>query len=186
MSHGCTVLSVVLNDLPMSFRTLTISYIYAIPDVWKKYETAIEIAGWRKSVILTQIAQTFGKVNADYYYQCAEADAIARGFKGHQGEHYELLADGGEIPAYTSSRPLFDPSPLAAIPDPDPSFPRQSFGQFRCSNRNAAIIRMALIVDRSNINVLMSKMMIWYYARYWDLYKPQLMAVEQKTIKPEL
>lgn len=185
-AHRCTVVSVIETAQPMTFRVITISYVYAVSDVWKKYETAIEIAGWRKSVILTQIAQTFGKVNADYYFQCAEADAIARGFERHQGRHYELLADGKDMPAYTSSRPLFEPSPLAAIPDPDSSLPRQSFGQFRCSNRNAAIIRMALIVDRSNINVLMSKMMSWYYDRYWDLYKPQLMAAEQKTIKPEL
>lgn len=169
----------------MTFRTITISYIYAVPDVWKKYETAIAVAGWRKSVILTQIAQTFGKVNADYYYQCAEADARARGFDAHQGKHYELLADGDTLPPYLSDRPVFGPSPLASIPDPDSSLPRKSFGQFRCSNRNAAIIRMALIVDRSNINVLMSQMMSWYYARYWELYKPQLLAAEQQTISPK-
>ena len=170
----------------MSFRTITISYIYAVPDVWKKYEQAIEVAGWRKSVILTQIAQTFGKINAQYYFACAEADASARGFKGHQGEHYQMLADGKDLPPYTSTRPLFEPSPLAAIPDPDPGLPRESFGQFRCSNRNAAVLRMALVVDRTNINVLMSKMMTWYYARYWDLYGPQLAAAEQQTIMPTM
>lgn len=170
----------------MSFRTITISYIYAVPKVWRQYETAIEIAGWRKAVILTQIAQTYGKVNADYYYACAELDAVARGFDKHQGEHYRLLADGEDLPPYQGSKPIFEPSPLATIPDPDSSLPRKSFGQFRCSNRNAAILRMAMIVDRTNINVLMSKLMSWYYARYWELYLPQLAAAEQETIKPDL
>lgn len=168
----------------MSFKTVPISYVYAEPDVWTKYESAITVAGWRKAVILTQIAQTYGKVNLEYYQMLAELDAQARGFKEHQGEHFDLLSNWHELPPYQKSRPEYAPSPLATIPNPDSKLERRSFGQFRCSARNSAILHLAMLWEQSNIQVLMTRMMRWYYDRYWTLYLPQLAAAEQHTMNP--
>lgn len=170
-----------------SFQIITIGYVYQLPDIWPKYEAAISLIGWRKAVILTQIAQVFAKANAEYYNQCAEMDAVARGFTQHQGKHFDLLVSDDDLPDYTDGiKPIFPPSPLAAIPDPKKNTPRYSFGQFRCSSRTAAVLKMALIVDQPNINMLMTKMFSWYYPRFWNLYLPQFAAVEQRRILPDM
>ena len=168
------------------FKTIPINYVYMSADIEEKFKAAVNVAGWGKATILTQIAQTYGKVNADYYYQSAELDAVARGMKHHQGEHFELLANWDELPPYKSERPIFGPTPLATISNPDRSLPRHSFSQFKCSTRNAAILKMALIVEETNIQILMSKMFVWYYSKYWHLYQPQLQSIKQKTISPNL
>lgn len=168
------------------FTTIPINYVYMSSETQEKFKTAVNIAGWGKATILTQIVQTYGKVQLPYYQKVAELDAMARGFKQHQGEHYRLLSSWEELPSYTNDRPIFDPSPLAAIPNPDKSLKRHSFSQFRCSARNAAVLKLALIVEQSNVQIVMSKMFVWYYARYWDLYRPQLEAMEQETISPLL
>lgn len=173
----------------MSFKTVQISYIYSEPDVWPLYLQAIEVAGWRKSIILTQIVQTYGKVNLAYYQKAAELDAIARGFEHHQGTHYQMLANWQDLPAYKGNRPQFGSSPLETIPDPDTKsdyVKRQSFGQFRCSERNSVVLHLAMLIERQNIQIVMTRMMRWYYARYWHLYGPQLAAAEQQTINPQL
>ena len=168
------------------FTTIPINYVYMDKSIQEKFKTAENIAKWGKGTILTQIAQTYGKVNLDYYAEAAELDAVARGFKQHQGEHFDLLSSWQDLPKYVESRPIFKPSPIAAIPIPDSSMPRVSFSRFHCSKRNAAVLKIALIVDNTNIQILMSQLFVWYYARYWDLYKPQLEAVEQRCIKPDL
>lgn len=168
------------------YKTIPINYVYMSSATQEKFEAAINIAGWGKSVILTQIAQTYGKVHDDYYSRVAELDAKARGFEQHKGDHFDMLSDWKELPPYADSRPIFEPSPLASIPNPDRSLPRYSFSQFRCSARNAAILRLALVVEQTNMQVLMSKMFVWYYSKYWPLYLPQLASVEQRTISPDM
>lgn len=166
------------------FTTIPINYVYMDDSIQQKFKTAENIAKWGKATILTQIAQTYGKVTLDYYAEAAELDAVARGFKQHKGEHFDLLADWQDLPPYIGDRPIFKPSPIAAIPLPDKALPRVSFARFNCSKRNAAILKMSLIVDNTNIQILMSQLFVWYYARYWDLYLPQLASAEQHCIKP--
>lgn len=186
---GCILL--VANELEphsplasMSYRKIDINYCYIGPSELEKFETAQDLTGWAKTVILTQIAQTYGKVHEDYYAEAAELDAVARGFEKHQGDHFDALCDWSKpLPPYKEARPLFDPSPIATIPMPDKSVGRHGFNGFRCSARNAAIIRLALEIEQTNIQIFMSKAFTWYYARYWHLYLPQLASVEQHCIK---
>ena len=171
----------------MNYVRIDINYCYIGKEELVKFKTAQNLTGWAKTVILTQIAQTYGKVYADYYAEAAELDAKARGFAQHKGEHFDALCDWNiELPAYSEQRPIFEPSPLASVPMPNKSVGRHSFNGFRCSARNAAIIRLACEIEQTNIQIFMSKAFTWYYARYWDLYLPQLASVEQHCIQPAL
>ena len=171
----------------MSYKKIDINYCYIGPSELERFNTAQELTGWAKTVILTQIAQTYGKVYEDYYAEAAELDAVARGYECHRGSHFDALCDWNKaLPPYQNARPIFEASPLASIPMPDKSVGRYGFNGFRCSARNAAIIRLALEVEQTNIQIFMSKAFIWYYARYWHLYLPQLASVEQRCIKAKI
>lgn len=138
-------------------------------------------------MILTQLAHTFGEVHLEYYQKAAVLDAIARGFKQHQGEHYKLLRNWENLPAYEDALPDFEKSPLQLMPDPDVRLRRMSFTRFKCSGRNAAVLHMAMIVDRTNIQILMTKILRWYYTNYWGSdYRPQIEADEQETLAPDM
>jgi len=171
----------------MAFKTIPISYIYAEPIYWERYETAREASGWSKATMLTQLAHTFGKVHLTYYQKAAELDAVARGYACHQGDHYDLLRNWDELPVYKGELPDFDKSPLQLMPDPDMSLERKSFTRFKCSGRNAAVLRMAMIVDRTNVQVLMTKILRWYYTNYWgNAYLSQIEANAQHTLNPDM
>lgn len=168
-----------------SFQTIKIGHIYEMPEFWPLYEASMFITGWRKSLILSQWAQVYGKKAADYYGKAAELDAEARGLS--LDDHYDLLVSGDELPRYVGPQPAFEPSPIADISDPPTGTPRHSFGQFRCSSRTAALLRMAMIVDRLNVNILMTRLAVWYYPKYWGSnYEEQIASVEQKRICPDM
>lgn len=171
----------------MVFVTIPISYLYQEPIYWDRFQTAQKAAGWSSGTMLTQLVHTFGKVNLEYYQKAAELDAVARGFDQHQGGHYRLVRDGGELPDYVNTLPDFDKSPLALMPNPDLSLPRKSMSRFKCSGRNACVFRMAIIVDNSNAQVMMTKLLRWYYTNYWgDAYLSQIQADAQETLNPDM
>jgi hypothetical protein len=168
------------------FKIVKIGYVYAAKDVWKKYESAIDLVGWRKSVILTQLIQTYGKVNLKYYQRAAELDAAARGYDGHKGDHYCDLSSWAELRPYQRARPDYGASPLTFIAPVDTrTSPRKAFGQFRCSAQNSAVLRLAVIAEQSNVQIVMTKIMSWYYDHYWDLYLPQMASEKQQTLSPD-
>ncbi|EDX82441.1 hypothetical protein S7335_1145 [Synechococcus sp. PCC 7335] len=135
--------------------------------------------------MLMHLAHRFVEDHLSYYQQAAEYDAISRGFEQHQGEHYQLLRDWQSLPAYKAERLQFAPSPLQQMPDPDVSLERMSFTRFKCSARDSAVLHLAMIIERTNIQILMTKIMRWYFMHYWDskfLY--QLESDEQLTLSP--
>lgn len=137
--------------------------------------------------MLTQLAHTYGKANLSYYQQAAELDAVARGFTQHKGEHYRRLRNWENLPPYQLERPSFDQSPLIAIPAPDVSLQRMSFTRFKCSGRNAAVLHLAMLIEQTNIQKLMTRILRWYYSRYWgDAYLSQLAADDQETLSPNM
>lgn len=171
----------------MSFATISLSYVYADPKIWERYKIACDASGWPKAIMLTQIVHTFGAVELEYYQKAAELDALARGFKQHQGEHFRILRDWKDLPPYVGVRPDYKRSLLEGIAEPDRSWPRESYSRFKCSPRNAAILKLAVEIERSNIPTVMTKLMYWYYTRYWDgRYTLQIAAAEQETINPTL
>ena len=171
----------------MAFSTISISYIYKDPAFWDRFELACNNAGWPKAIALTQVTHTFGKINLEYYQRAAEIDAKARGFAGHKGEHFSLLRDGDEMPPYVGDRPDYGQHPLGVLPDPDLKLSRSSLSRFKCSARNSALLRLAILIDRSNIQIAMTKLMRWYYSVYWEaMYVEQLAAEEQETLSPVL
>lgn len=170
------------------FCEVSVSYVYGSRETWEKYDRACDELGWNKKTLLTQLLHSYGSKELVYYQTAAEMDAVARGFASHQGEHYQLLRDWGELPRYTGSQPPFERSPLAEIPDvPNGAAGRRSFRSIRCSGRNSAILHLATIVERSNIPQTLSRIMLWHFERYWHpSYIAQLKADQQLTIKPEL
>ena len=138
--------------------------------------------------MLTQLVHTFGKVHLAYYQKAAELDAVARGFTQHQGEHYQLLRNWEKLPSYKEERPSYGESPLEIMPDPDLSLERMSFTRFKCSGRNAAVLNLALHMEqRSNIQIVMTKLLRWYYTNYWGIaYLSQLQADAQETLSPDM
>jgi hypothetical protein len=169
------------------FCEVSVSYVYGSPETWAKYDKACEELGWQKKTLLTQLLHSYGSRELAYYQGAAGMDAIARGFDSHQGEHYQLLRDWGELPRYVGSQPPFERSPLADIPDvPNGAAGRRSFRSIRCSGRNSVILHLATIVERSNVPQTISRIMLWHFERYWHPgYISQLEADSQLTIKPE-
>lgn len=169
----------------MPFATIGLSYVYKEELPWERYQIACEASGWPKAIMLTQIVHTFGATQLKYYQAAAELDAKARGFEQHQGEHFRLLRDWEKLPPYKEARPTFDPSMLDAMPQPDSGLERASFSRFKCSARNSAILHLAVLIEQTNIQKVMTKLMRWYYTHYWDgRYTLQLAADEQATISP--
>ena len=171
----------------MGSQAISISYIYAEPVYWDRYEAARSATGWSKSALLAHSGHTFVEAYLDYYQKAAELDAKYRGFEQHEGEHYRLLSDWQSLPAYKESRPQFDPSPLERLPDPVVSLDRVSFTRFRCSSRDAACLHLAMIIERTNVQVLMTKILRWYYSNYWESnYLMQIESDAQATLNPTL
>lgn len=167
---------------------ITVSYVYAASETWEKYTKACDELGWNKRNLLTQILHSYGGANLSYYREAASMDAIARGFKAHQGEHYQLLRNWGDLPRYVATQPAFERSPLADIPEVSAqSSDRRSFVSIRCSGRNSAILNLATIVERSNVPQTLSRIILWHFGRYWEKgYLIQLRSDEQETLTPEL
>lgn len=135
--------------------------------------------------MLSHIAHTFSAVHLTYYQQAAELDAVFRGFKQHKGEHYQLLRNWQTLPPYEVQRPHFPPSPLERVPDPDFSLERMSFTKFRCSGRDATVLHLAMLIERTNIQILMTRILRWYYSSYWEsAYLIQLESDDQSTLSP--
>lgn len=170
------------------FCEVPVSYVYGSPETWERYDKACGELGWNKKTLLTQLLHSYGSRELAYYQGAAAMDAVARGFSSHQGEHYQLLRDWGELPRYVGSQPPFERSPLADIPDvPNGAAGRRSFRSIRCSGRNSVILHLATIVERSNVPQTLSRIMLWHFGRYWhEGYIKQLEADRQLTIKPEL
>lgn len=167
---------------------VTVSYVYATSETWEKYIKACEELGWNRKSLLTQILHSYGGANLDYYREAAEMDAIARGFEGHQGEHYRLLRDWGELPRYVGTQPAFERSPLADIAELSMNASdRRSFVSIRCSGRNSAILHLATVIERDNVPQTLSRIMLWHFNRYWVKgYLSQLQSDEQETLTPEI
>lgn len=163
-----------------------VSYVYGSPETWERYDLACSELGWNKKTLLTQLLHSYGAKELAYYQQAAEMDATARGFESHQGEHYQLLRDWGDLPRYVNAQPPFERSPLADIPDiPTGAAGRRSFRSIRCSGRNSAILHLATIVERSNVPQTISRIMLWHFERYWHPgYVNQIAADQQLTIDP--
>mgnify|MGYP001792915614 CR=1 FL=1 len=177
-----------VERLPVVACNVAVSYIYAIPDTWEKYIKACEELGWNKKTLLTQLLHSYGSVHLSYYQKAAEIDALARGFKGHQGEHYSLLRDWGELPRYTETQPAFERSPLVDIHEVSANAEyRRRIGSVNCSGRNSAILNLTTIVERSNLPQTLSRIMLWHFDHYWNRgYVLQLRSDEQETLTPEL
>jgi hypothetical protein len=169
------------------FCEVSVSYVYGSPETWERYDSACDELGWHKKTLLTQLLHSYGSKELAYYQGAAAMDALSRGFPSHQGEHYLLLRDWGEMPRYTGSQPPFERSPLADIPDvPNGAVGRRSFRSIRCSGRNSAILHLATIVERSNIPQTLSRIMLWHFERYWhEGYIKQLESDRQLTLTPE-
>ena len=183
----CGNLALSPDWLKAVFCEVSVSYVYGSPETWEKYDKACDEMGWQKKTLLTQLLHSYGSRELAYYQGAAQMDAVARGFAAHQGEHYQLLRDWGELPRYTGSQPPFERSPLADIPDvPNGAAGRRSFRSIRCSGRNSAILHLATIVERSNVPQTISRIMLWHFDQYWHPgYISQLEADRQSTINPE-
>ncbi|MEM1307944.1 MAG: hypothetical protein AAGF98_00330 [Cyanobacteria bacterium P01_H01_bin.153] len=185
-TKGVNLFSSVLG-YALVFREVTTSYVYASAETWAKYDYACQELGWQKKTLLTQLLHSYGSAELAYYREAAEMDAVARGFEGHQGEHYQLLRDWSELPKYAAAQPPFNPSPLASIPDvATDAAGRRSFSSIRCSGRNSAILHLATIIERANVPQTLSRIMLWHFDRYWEKgYLYQLEADKQQTLSPK-
>ena len=170
------------------FVEVKVSYVYASGETWKMYTQSCDELGWHKKALLTQLLHSYGCFALAYYQEAAEMDALARGFSSHRGEHYRTLRDWVEMPRYVTSQPPFKPSPLADIHSIEANTAsRRAFSSIRCSGRNSAILHLATIIERSNIPQTLSRIMLWYFDRYWNnRYVLQLESDQQETISPHI
>lgn len=171
----------------MPYATVPLSYIYLPKQTQDRYELMLNATSWPKRLILTQISHCFGKRFLDYYREVADIDAIARGFQQHQGEHFKLLREWGQLPPYINGRPDYGRSPLDDMATVNTGLKRHSFNGFKCSARNAVVFKLACVVERESPQIVMSKLATWYYENYWSSnYIEQIESSVQKTLSPDM
>lgn len=171
-------------ELPAEPLTLPLSCIYASTDVWEqKYIQALRL-GWDKTSLLRQCASPFCGEHRAYYRECAWIDAIARGYSTPDGEYFIKCATFTQLDPYTEEEPTFPgDSPLSLIEMPDISAEsRRSFARYRSGAYNAAILRLACIVDKISLSHALSKILQWHFDKYWtSSYTRQLWAADRET-----
>ena len=156
-------------------------------EYWQRYLSAVDEIGWNKSSLITQWLASFCSVNRAYLQKCAELDAQARGFDSAKGDYFSLCRNWEELPAYTDARPIFDPSPLAAIAKVETSSQtRRSFNAFRASGINSAFFHLLCEIEQDNAPKTISRIAVWHIDKYWDKsYRWQLEADTQLSFRPE-
>ena len=147
----------------------------------------VSATSWPQRLIPTQIAHCFGKRFLSYYQDAAEIDAIAKGFSQHQGEHYDLLSTWKKLPPYRNGRPDYSRSPLDNMASVDTTLERISFNGFKRSARNSTVFHLAYVIERESPQIVMSKLLTWYYENYWSSnYIEQIESERQRTLSPDM
>ncbi|NEQ48658.1 MAG: hypothetical protein F6K11_00805 [Leptolyngbya sp. SIO3F4] len=163
---------------------IPLRYFYAEPADWEKYQAACTHLMWLKSTFLSQLCNSFISVNWEYYAECAELDAQARGLST-QEFFTECCNWDGKLTEYQKRRPTFKPSPLATVPDVDASQEnRRRVKTIRTGRANGALLRVACEVDRCNLITVTSRVLRWHFDRYWEkLYVPQIQAAQEQSFR---
>jgi hypothetical protein len=165
--------------------TLPLSCIYSNEETWTKYMEALRL-GWQKTALLRQCASPFCGENRAFYRDCAVIDAKARGYLSADGEYFYKAAHFEELRPYLSRTATeFPESPLSLIEMPDVSAKtRHSFARYHSGLYNAAILRVACIVDGISLSHALSKILEWHFDKYWgSSYTRQLWAADRFTFE---
>jgi hypothetical protein len=98
--------------------------------------------------------------------------------KMEQAQLYELLRlpEEPELPNYVEAMPNYGASPLASVVSVAPKKEdRRRLGRFKCSGRNAVVLRLAALVERQSSPLTLSRIIYWHLSEYWGkIYAPQL------------
>ena len=153
---------------------IRLSYLYATPEVWEKFELVAEL-GWPTKTFLQQVCAAYLKVNRAYYVDAALKDARCRGMT--EEDYYRILRDQGEegLPRYVKGTPGLGPSPLVEVnPPPVSAETRHRYNVVTLSNYHAVMLRVARIVENDPMTQLVSRILEQHFEKYWPTnYGPQ-------------
>lgn len=155
---------------------MKMAYVYMSGDVMKKYEAAIAACGWQGTYLFNQFLASFAGRNLDYYRQVLATASAA--MKVSETELYDLLRspEEPEFPNYAEAMPDYGQSPLASVVSVSANKEdRRRLGRFKCSGRNAVVLRLAALVERQSSPLTLSRIIHWHLSEYWDrIYAPQI------------
>ena len=106
----------LFEDLENGGLEVSLKYLYADDAYWEKYELACKHLMWLRTTLVSQLINSFIALHWEYYAQCAELDAKARGLSV-QDFFDECCNFEAELTPYIKERPTFKPSPLDSIID---------------------------------------------------------------------
>lgn len=155
---------------------MKLAYVYMSDEVFNKYQAAITACGWQGTYLFNQFLSSFAGRNLDYYRQVLATAAAAMNLE--QAKLYNLLRspEEPELPNYAEAMPNYGTSPLASVVNVTANqADKRRLGRFKCSGRNAVVLRLAALVERQSSPLTLSRIIDWHLSEYWEkIYAPQL------------
>ncbi len=148
---------------------MRVGYFYAMPEDYERYQIAFAACGWQSTYLINQFLSSFAGKNIDYYRTAFEKAATA--MQVDPKELYKLCraAEEPELPPYKTAQPNYGSSPLASVVGVQTGAEyRHRIGKFKCSGRNAVVLRIAAHIERESTPLTLSRVMSWHFANYWD------------------
>lgn len=149
-----------------------LNYLQWSEETAQRVERILELTGDSEKGFFGQVIRGYFKREHSYYVAALRMDAAARGLG--EKEYASILISSGEkeLPPYLKSRPLFPPSPIAAIGEVEGQ--KQQINYVWLNKRNTCLFKVAQIVEDSEPPPLMSRLLVDHFNKHWEkTYLPQ-------------
>ena len=174
-----------MAKVPMTARRLRLACIYLEPEIQARLVLVTSDLGWPQKNTVQQFIHAHMKRYHPYWVRAALADAAARGMD--EETYYRALRDGEpELERYRGSRPAFETSPVAKIPEVSVSEKnRIDYNWVTLSPCSYTLLKVAHIVEGGPMTQLVSRFVVKHFQDYWEaVYLPQIGLNRQCRFRP--